>query len=378
MVGMISPTTIIEPASPTPSAPEFARSPLPHLRIGDVDIGFPIVQAALSGYSDMAMRVIARRHGASYSLCEVVLDQVILQAGKKLKRRFLQVDPGEHPVAGQLMGSDPTEFAAAALELVAAGFDVVDINFGCPVKKVLGRCRGGFLLSTPETALEIVSRVRDAVPPHVPVSVKMRRGLDDTQESRDRFFTIFDGAFARGIAAATVHGRTVVQRYIGPSRWEFLTEVKRHAGSRIVLGSGDLFTPQACLDMIRVTGVDGVTVARGCIGNPWIFEQCRALAEGRPLPPPPTVHAQRDVIREHYRLAEQIYGPNHFGRQMRKFGIKYSRLHPQALEVRNAFIAVTHTHELETVLQRWYAEDLPGRYPPDDPDESPAETSCEA
>jgi tRNA-dihydrouridine synthase B len=372
MVGMISPTTI-ENAPAAQQTP----APLPHLKIGNVDIGFPVVQAALSGYSDMAMRVIARRHGASYSLCEVVLDQVILQAGKKLKRRFLQVDPGEHPVAGQLMGSDPTEFAAAALELVAAGFDVVDINFGCPVKKVLGRCRGGFLLSTPETALEIVSRVRDAVPPHVPVSVKMRRGLDDTPESRDRFFTIFDGAFARGIAAATVHGRTVVQRYIGPSRWEFLTEVKRHAGSRTVLGSGDLFSPQACLDMIRTTGVDGVTVARGCIGNPWIFAQCRALAEGKPLPPPPSVFEQREIIREHYRLAEQIYGPNHFGRQMRKFGIKYSRLHPQALDVRNAFIAVTHTHELETVLQRWYSEDLPGRYPPDDPDESPAETTCE-
>lgn len=364
-------------ASSSSILPAATEQPLPHLAIGPVQIGFPIVQAALSGYSDMAMRVIARRLGASYSLCEVVLDQVVLSAGKKLKKRYFQIDSGEHPVAGQLMGSDPTEFAAAAKELVAAGFDVVDINFGCPVKKVLGRCRGGFLLSQPETALEIVSRVRDAVPPHIPVSVKMRRGLDDTPESRDRFFTIFDGAFARGIAAATVHGRTVHQRYVGPSRWEFLTEVKRHAGSRTVLGSGDLFTPQACLDMIRTTGVDGVTVARGCIGNPWIFQQCRALAEGRPLPPPPSVFEQRDIICEHYRLAEQIYGSNHFGRQMRKFGIKYSRLHPQALEVRNAFIAVSHNEQLQEVLSRWYSEDLPGRYPPADPDEQPSETSCE-
>jgi nifR3 family TIM-barrel protein len=357
------------------SAPAVA--PLPTLQIGSVHVGFPVVQAALSGYSDMAMRVIARRLGASYSLCEVVLDQVILQAGKKLQRRFLQIDPSEHPVAGQLMGSDPLEFANAARSLVAAGFDVIDINFGCPVKKVLGRCRGGFLLSTPETALEIVSRVREAVPSHIPVTVKMRRGLDDTAESRDNFFTIFDGAFARGIAAATVHGRTVKQRYIGPSRWEFLSEVKRHAGNRTVLGSGDLFTPQACLDMLRQTGVDGVTVARGCIGNPWIFQQCRALAAGLPLPPPPSVFEQREVIREHYRLAEQIYGANHFGRQMRKFGIKYSRLHPQALEVRNAFIAVSHNEQLQEVMNRWYSEDLPGRYPPEHPDESPEETSCE-
>jgi tRNA-dihydrouridine synthase B len=354
-----------------------APAPLPHLKFGSVDIGFPVVQAALSGYSDMAMRVIARRLGASYSLCEVVLDKLILEAGNKLKKRFLQVADEEHPVAGQLMGSEPEQFAEAAKEIVAAGFDVVDINFGCPVKKVLGRCRGGFLLSTPETALEIVSRVRDVVPPHIPVSVKMRRGLDDTQQSRDNFFTIFDGAFARGVAAVTVHGRTVQQRYIGPSRWEFLCEVKRHAGTRTVIGSGDLFTAQACLDMIRQTGIDGVTVARGCIGNPWIFEQCRALAAGLPLPPPPTVFAQRDIIREHYRLSEGIYGSNHFGRQMRKFGIKYSRLHPQALEVRNAFIAVSHTEELDQVMERYYSEDLPGRYPPAHPDESPEDTSCD-
>src|ERR1700753_1503541 len=158
------------------------------------------------------------------------------------------------------MGADPAQFAPAALRLVDAGFDVIDINFGCPVKKVLGRCRGGFLLSQPETALEIVSRVREAVPPHVPVTVKMRRGLDDTLESREKFFAIFDGAFQRGVAAITVHGRTVQQRYVGPSSWDFLREVKQHASSHTVLGSGDLFTPQACLEMLRYTGVDGVTV----------------------------------------------------------------------------------------------------------------------
>src|SRR5580704_2359234 len=166
------------------------------LRIGSVEIGFPVVQAALSGYRDLAMRVIARRLGAPYTLCEVVLDRTVLQGGKA-SRRFLHIADEEHPVGGQLMGSDPAEFGPAAKELAAAGFDVVDINFGCPVKKVLGRCRGGFLLSQPATALEIVSRVREAVPAEKPVTVKMRRGLDDTPQSRDNFFTIFDGAFAR-------------------------------------------------------------------------------------------------------------------------------------------------------------------------------------
>jgi tRNA-dihydrouridine synthase len=191
----------------------------------------------------------------------------------------------------------------------------------------------------------------------------MRRGLDDSAESRDKFYQIFDGAYERGVAAITVHGRTVKQRYIGPSRWESLREVKQHAGNRVVLGSGDLFTPQACLDMIRETGVDGVTAARGAIGNPWIFSQARALAAGKPLPDPPTVHEQRDVIAEHYRLSEQLYGPDHCGRQMRKFGIKYSQLHPRGTEVRDAFVKVAKPGEWITVLDQWYAEDAPGVHP---------------
>jgi nifR3 family TIM-barrel protein len=355
-------------------------TPLAPLSIGQVPIGFPVVQAALSGYSDVPMRVIARRLGASYCLCEVVLDRLVLTGGKKT-RRFLRIADGEHPVGGQLMGSDPTEFAPAAKELVRAGFDVIDINFGCPVKKVLGRCRGGYLLGHPDTALEIVSQVRDAVPPGIPVTVKMRRGVDDSQQSRDRFFEIFDGAFARGVSAITVHGRTVQQRYIGPSRWEFLREVKAHAGARTVLGSGDLFTPQSCLDMIRQTGVDGVTAARGAIGNPWIFSQARALSAGLPLPAPPSLHEQREVMLEHYRLAEEHYGPDLCGRQMRKFGIKYAQLHPAGIQVRDAFIAVRNMRDWQAALDRWYSEDLPGVHPPEPTDLAEcgsAEAACSA
>ena len=146
------------------------------------------MQAALSGYSDWAMRVIARRLGAPYTLCEVMLDQFVLQgAHTKKNRGRMRVTDEEHPVGGQLMGADPEDFGPAALRLVEAGFDVIDINFGCPVKKVLGRCRGGYHLSQPDVALEIVARVREAVPPQIPVTVKMRRGIDDTAESRDQF-----------------------------------------------------------------------------------------------------------------------------------------------------------------------------------------------
>jgi tRNA-dihydrouridine synthase B len=338
---------------------------LRELSIGPFRLDFPVVQAALSGYSDMPMRLIARRLGATYTLCEVMLDKFIVQLKpRRRNRHYLEVHDEEHPTGGQLMGADPEVFAPAALRLVESGFDVIDINFGCPVKKVLGRCRGGFHLSQPAVALEIVSRVRDAVPAAIPVTVKMRRGIDDSAESREKFFEIFDGAFGLGVAAITVHGRTVTQRYDGPSRWEFLRELKEIAGDRVVLGSGDLFSPQACLDMIRCTGVDGVTVARGAIGNPWIFSQARALATGKPLPNPPSLHEQREVICEHYRLAEELYGADRCLPDMRKFAIKYARLHPDHFEVREEFCRVKEPGGLRGVLEKWYAADGPGVHPP--------------
>jgi tRNA-dihydrouridine synthase B len=326
------------------------------LEIGGVKLDSPVVQAALSGYSDLPMRVLARRFGASYSLCEVLLDTFVAVMGANRKNLArVAVSDEEHPVGGQLMGANPDDFPPAARRLV---------------KKVLGRCRGGYLLSVPDTALEIVSRVRDAVPASVPVTLKMRRGIDDSTESADKFWTIFEGAFARGVAAITVHGRSVQQRYVGPSNWAFLAEVKRMAGERTVIGSGDLFSAEACLTMLEQTGVDGVSIARGAIGNPWIFRQTLALLAGEPIPPPPSLHEQRDVLREHFRLAEELHGEQLAGRTMRKFAIKYARLHPEYLAVRDAFVAVKVNADWQAVLDRFYAVDAPGRDPAADIDET--------
>jgi tRNA-dihydrouridine synthase len=129
--------------------------------------------------------------------------------------------------------------------------------------------------------------------------------------------------------------------------------------------------------MIRETGVDGVTVARGAIGNPWIFQQARALAAGSPLPPPPTLFEQRDLIREHYRLAAELYGPVKCGPPMRKFGIKYAQLHPRAQEVREAFVRIRTADQIGSVLDEWYAEDLPGRYSPPPDQVGSLAVSCE-
>jgi nifR3 family TIM-barrel protein len=329
------------------------------LRLGPIALDLPAVQAALSGYSDLAMRRVARVHGAPFAFHEVVLDRLVLTRGKG-RKRVLHVPDDDHPVGGQLMGSEPEAFGAAAADLVAAGSDLVDINFGCPVSKVLGRCRGGYLLSQPADALEIVARVLDAVAGRVPVTLKMRRGLDDSPASRERFFAILDGAFARGVASVTVHGRTVRQKYVGPSSWEFLAEVKRHVGARTLLGSGDLFSPFAIRRMLAETGVDGVTVARGCIGNPWIFAQTRALLAGR-VPRAPTLAEQRAAIEQHAAAAGAIYDPITAAAKTRHHAIKYAQLHPEPVAVRDAFVAVRDARALRAVLEEWYDEARFGR-----------------
>ena len=354
---MTNATTLID-HMPAPirihQVPAIGPTALRPLSIGNVSIGFPVVQAALSGYSDSPMRIIARRMGASYTLAEVMIDRFVLdhKQSHRTRSRLVLTDE-EHPVGGQLMGSNPEDFGPAATRLVEAGFDVIDINFGCPVKSAVGGCRGGYHLSQPDVALEIVSRTREAVPPQIPVTLKMRRGLDDSDESRERFFRILDGAFERGVAAITVHGRTVEQKYVGPSNWDFLREVKQHAGSKTILGSGDLFTPEACLEMLSYTGVDGVTVARGAIGNPWIFSQVRALAEGLPYSEP-DIQEQRRVMELQLELTLKANGENRSLAPMRAFGVKFARLHPQSMEVRTAFARSKNITEWRDVLDAWY------------------------
>lgn len=336
----------------------------PTLRIGSLELSSPVAQAALSGYSDGPMRVLARRFGAAYTLGEVMIDRFVKEVrGTGKTAHHLRIRDEEHPVGGQLMGADPAEFPAAAQRLVEAGFDVVDINFGCPVKSAIGGCRGGYHLGQPAVALEVVRRVRDAVPAEIPVTVKMRRGIDDSTESFDNFFTIFDGAFEAGIAAATVHARTVKQGYIGPSQWAFLKRVRSHAPTRTILGSGDLFSAEDGIKMLRETGVNGLSIARGAIGNPWIFRDLADRLAGGTGLPLPTVREQRETLLEHVALLQEHYGIQGALGIARKFSLKYSKLHPEWESVRNAFAVTRDWPDWQSVIDNHYSVDAPGRVP---------------
>lgn len=332
--------------------------------IGNLTLDAPFFQAGLAGYSDAAMRLIARRHGAPFAVTEAMLDQFLIAGGKGLKAAELTSD--DHPIAGQLMGSHPQEIAAGARILVGLGYDVIDVNLACPVKKVRKKARGGHLMQAPEEAVAILDAVRQAVGDDRPCTVKLRRGTDDSASAERNFHRIFEAVIKLGYVAAVVHGRTVEQKYAGPARWAFLRDLVGQYGSVpgfIIGGSGDIWNASDIFRMIRETGVRLVSVARGCIGNPWIFRQARAVLEGddRAADLPPTIGEQRAVLLEHFQLAAALHGETKAGMTMRKFGIKFSRHHPQGGEVARAFISVKSQDEWRAVVDGFYANgDLPG------------------
>ena len=357
-------------------------------RLAEAIPGFdaPFFQAGLAGYSDAAMRLVARRHGCPCCVTEALLDRTLLAGGKGFAKADLgdlaENVPGgaeDHPLVGQIMGSEPDEMAAAAVKMIEQGkrtprayrnlrergvgpgdvesgsrtFAAIDVNLACPVKKIKTKARGGHWLRDPEGALEILRAVREAVPSKIPTTVKLRRAFDETPEAKERFYRLYDGADELGYAWATVHGRTVQQKYVGPSNWELLREVVRSRPGRVVLGSGDIWSAHEIFRMLAYTGVSGVSVARGCIGNPWIFRQARALMAGED-PLPPTVAEQRGVLLEHFRLSAAVNGERAAGLLMRKFGVRFSAHHPEPETVRRRFIAVKTLGDWADVLRDHY------------------------
>jgi tRNA-dihydrouridine synthase len=224
-------------------------------------------------------------------------------------------------------------------------------------------------------AVGILRAVRDVVPAERPFTLSLRRGFDDSAESEDRFHQIIQTAWSLGCAAIRVHGRTVEQKYLGRAQWDFLARLKREYPERTILGSGDIFTAEDAVRMLRETGVDIVWIARGAIGNPWIFAHAAALLRGESIHPP-SVHEQRDALAEHFSLAMQLHGESLAGRRMRKMGIKYSRFHPQAALVKSDFISVHSLRDWTTVLDRWYSQNEAGVWPEAMAADEVNETAC--
>jgi tRNA-dihydrouridine synthase B len=324
------------------------------LTIGNLTLSVPFIQAPLSGYSDYAMRRLALDFGVPLTFAGVMLAKSAAHP-KLLRNPAFKPHDDEHPVGAQILGNDPAAMARAAKALEDAGYDLIDLNFACPAPKVLRRKRGGYLLKKPETVMEIYSRVRDAVT--CPITMKLRTGYNSSKQSYDHFYHIVSEASQQNVDALIIHARTVVQKFTGEVDWNLLAEIKNHFPKTTLIGSGDLFEPEKSIERLKTAKLDGILIARGAVGNPWLYKGLHAVLKGEPAPPPPDLAEQADVIRKHFEMICRLYTPVKAIRYFRKFLVRYCRLHPERKQVQKTLLSANSQTELLAAIERWYEND---------------------
>lgn len=260
------------------------------MQIGNVTIETPLALAPMAGVTDAAFRELCASLGAGLTCTELVSSKALCYQDKK-SRTLLAPFPGEHPMQAQIFGSDPVCMAeAACLALEASGADILDINMGCPVGKVVNNGDGSALMKDPEKAARIAEAVVKAV--NVPVTVKMRRGWDKGSINAVELAVLLESV---GVAGVTIHGRTRVQMYGGQADWSTIREVKE-AVKIPVFANGDVFAPEDAVRILKATGADGVMIGRGSFGNPWLFAQAKAALAGEEIPPLPPLAERCDAL----------------------------------------------------------------------------------
>jgi len=321
------------------------------LKLGNINLDVPFYQAPLSGYTDRAMRVLARKFGAPLSYTGVMLAKIALHK-KAFKRLYSKPGADEGPVGAQILGSNPDIMAESAKSFVNVGFDLIDLNFACPAPKVLRRQCGGYLQKEPGTVIKIIQYVRKSV--SCPLTIKLRAGFDNGQESIDQFWKICEGAVSEGVDALIIHGRSVKDLYRDNGNWKIITDVKQQFPQATIIGSGDIMEAKTVVERLNTTGIDGVVIARGAIGNPWIFKETRALWEGKPKPEGPSLIEQGEVYLQHYELIEEMRPMIKSVRYFRKFAVGYSKRHPQRKMVQADLIAARSKNDLFAAVKKWY------------------------
>jgi len=321
------------------------------LRLGHLSLDVPFFQAPLSGYSDWAMRKLAREFGCPLALTGVMLAKSATNP-RVLRKIAFRPSDDEHPVGAQILSRSPKVMAQAAQALVDAGYDLIDLNFACPAPKVLRRRRGGALLNEPDLVIDILKAVQDAV--DCPIIMKLRIGANRKPESQVNFWQIVEGSVKQQVNALVIHGRTVSQRYRGEADWGILAEVKQRFPTATIIGSGDVFNGPATKSLLSQTGLDGVIIARGAVGNPWIFSDFRAAFENRPLPASPSLHEQKQAMLHHFDMVMQLYHERRAVGYFRKFAAGYTRRHPQRKKTLLALMAAKTRAELHAAIDHWY------------------------
>ena len=273
------------------------------MRIGNIEINSRLALAPMAGVTDVAFRQICSALGAGYTVPELISSKALCYHDKKTFSLLAQF-PGEHPAAVQIFGSDPVCMAEAAqIAMEAAGADILGITMGCPRGKSVNNGDGAALMKDPERAGRIVEAVAKALP-DTPVTAKFRRGWDMGSCNCVEFAQTLEQA---GAAAVAVHGRTRAQVYGGQADWNCIRQVKE-AVSIPVIANGDIWKPEDATRILQHTKADMAMIGRGCFGNPWLFQQAKAMLEGQPVPPLPTLAERCDTAVRQFELAAQSKG----------------------------------------------------------------------
>ncbi len=268
------------------------------LKIGKLELGQGLILAPMAGITDLSFRRIARGFGADLVTSEMVSAEGLIR-GNPSTRLLLQNHPEERPLAIQIFGSNPQSMAQAAQMVADQGADIIDINMGCPVAKVLRQGAGAALLRDPEIVKRVVTAVKRAVT--VPITVKIRSGWNRFQINA---LEVARGAEAAGADGITIHARTAKQGLSGTADWPLIAKVKQTV-SIAVIGNGDVSRPEKVLEMRRLTRCDGVMIGRGAMGNPWIFQQAKQLTLGQ-KPNVLTPGERLAVMQRHLALYEEV------------------------------------------------------------------------
>lgn len=313
------------------------------MNIRNVKIDNPYILAPMAGVTDLPFRLLCKEQGAGL-LCMEMISAKALQYKNKNTKALLAIHPKEYPVSLQLFGSDPKIISEQAKRIEELPFQILDINMGCPVPKVVKNGEGSALMKNPKLAYEIVYQTARAI--QKPVTVKIRKGFDDACINAVEIAKIIEEA---GGAAVAVHGRTREQYYSGKADWEIIRQVKE-AVSIPVIGNGDVTSGEKALEMRERTGCDGVMIGRGAQGNPWIFHELLEYDRTGKLPPRPSKEQIKETMLRHARLQLEFKGEYLGIREMRKHVAWYTKGMEGSAKLRDDINKVESYTELESLL----------------------------